>query len=82
MPATPNVYTTRIDPVRLKADVGLLPGVPQLKLVGGGEHHFILRFGDQSTALKALVAVEDKKINGTSFQTGVFDVVLEREASK
>ena len=28
------------------------------------------------------IAVEDKKINGTSFQTGVFDIVLEREASK
>jgi protocatechuate 3,4-dioxygenase beta subunit len=28
------------------------------------------------------IAVEDKKINGTSFQSGVFDIVLEREASK
>jgi protocatechuate 3,4-dioxygenase beta subunit len=28
------------------------------------------------------IAFEDKKINGTSFQTGVFDIVLEREASK
>lgn len=28
------------------------------------------------------IAVEDKKINGTSFQTGVFDIVLERETSK
>jgi protocatechuate 3,4-dioxygenase beta subunit len=28
------------------------------------------------------IAVEDKKINGTRFQSGVFDIVLEREASK
>ena len=28
------------------------------------------------------IVVEDKKLNGTSFQTGVFDIVLEREASK
>ena len=27
------------------------------------------------------IAVEEKKVNGTVFQTGVFDVVLEREAS-
>jgi protocatechuate 3,4-dioxygenase beta subunit len=28
------------------------------------------------------IAVEDKKINGTSFQTGVFDIVLEPEPSQ
>ncbi len=37
---------------------------------------------DPMYRLENAIAVEDKKINGTSFQTGVFDIVLEREASK
>ena len=37
---------------------------------------------DPMYRIENAIAPEDKKINGTSFQTGVFDLVLERETSK
>jgi hypothetical protein len=57
VPQTPNVYVTRVDPVRLKAALGVLPGVPVVSLRGAGPGLHLVRHGDLSTNLEVILKV-------------------------
>ena len=57
VPSTPNVYVTRIDPVRLKAALGILPGVADVAIRGAGRGLHLVRHGDLSTDLQVLLSV-------------------------
>jgi hypothetical protein len=67
VPSTPNVYFTRIDPVRLKAARGLLPGVPIVSLRGAGRGLHLVRTGDRSTELRVIVQANGR--DGASYAT-------------
>jgi hypothetical protein len=57
VPSTPNVYVTRIDPVRLKAALGILPGVADVEIRGAGRGLHLVRHGDLSADLQVLLSV-------------------------
>lgn len=52
---TPHVYLVRIDPVRMKAGLGLLPGVPEVSVRGIGAWRRLVRTGDLTTDLDVIV---------------------------
>jgi protocatechuate 3,4-dioxygenase beta subunit len=60
----------------LAACPGYKPLVTEIHFQGDAKKN------DPMYRIENAVAVEEKKVNGTTFQTGVFDVVLEREAPK
>lgn len=53
-PPTPHVYFIRVDPVRLKAGLGLLPGVAEVRLRGGQ----LVRSGDLTSALDVIMQAQ------------------------
>jgi hypothetical protein len=54
-PVTPYVYLVRIDPVRVKAALGLLPGVPEVEV----RRSTVRRSGDVSTELSVILELTD-----------------------
>lgn len=54
-PSTPNVYLVRVDPVRAKAALGMLPGVPVVRLQNAGAGLALARHGDRSTPIDVLL---------------------------
>jgi hypothetical protein len=62
---SPNVKVLRVDPVRMKADLGLLPGVPEVAIRGAGPGLHLVRHGDMSTDLNVLLSVG----GATTYQT-------------
>jgi hypothetical protein len=55
VPSTPNVFFLRVDPVRLKAGLGLLPGVPEVAIRGFGPGLHLVRHGDLSTTIDVML---------------------------
>jgi hypothetical protein len=54
-PVTPYVYLVRLDPVRLKGALGLLPGVPVVELGRDRRRRELVRRGDTTSALQVIV---------------------------
>jgi hypothetical protein len=55
VPSTPNVFFLRVDPVRLKAGLGLLPGVSEVSIRGFGSGLHLVRHGDLSTTINVIL---------------------------
>ncbi|HVR21588.1 MAG TPA: hypothetical protein VMS65_17860, partial [Polyangiaceae bacterium] len=55
---SPNVKVLRVDPVRIKAALGLLPGVPEVSIRGAGPGLHLVRHGDKSTDLAVLLSID------------------------
>ena len=55
VPSTPNVFFLRVDPVRLKAGLGLLPGVSEVAIWGSGPGLHLVRHGDLSTDINVIL---------------------------
>jgi hypothetical protein len=55
VPSTPNVFFLRVDPVRLKAGLGLLPGVSEVAIWGVGPGLHLVRHGDLSTDINVIL---------------------------
>lgn len=58
VPATPNMYVMRVDPVRVKAALGVLPGVAKVELHGKGKHRSLVRVGDTTNELQVILRLE------------------------
>lgn len=76
VPPTPDVAMVRIDPVRLKASLGILPGIPLVSLQterGIG----LRRQGDFSTTLSVLLESKDGSLRQTiAFPAGTIEVPI------
>lgn len=57
LPPTSNVLFVRFDPVRVKAALGLLPGISTVYLKGDGLNTELIRTGDSSTAIDVIIEV-------------------------
>jgi hypothetical protein len=68
VPSTPNVYFVRVDPVRLKAALGVLPGLATLSVRGQGADLHLVRHGDLTTDLQVILRVGDSAASA-SYQT-------------
>jgi hypothetical protein len=55
VPSTPNVFFLRVDPVRLKAGLGLLPGVSEVSVRGYGPRLSLVRHGDLSATINVIL---------------------------
>lgn len=64
---TPFVYLVRVDPVRLKADLGQLPGVPEVFLRDARPARRLARTGDLTTELD--VIIESQSANGAGLRS-------------
>jgi hypothetical protein len=63
---TPGVYLVRVDPVRLKAALGVLPGVSVLSLITSGDQPELMRTGAREAALDAVLEISAEHDDETS----------------
>jgi len=67
VPSTPNVYFLRVDPVRIKAGLGVLPGVTEVGIRNFGRLRLV-RHGDLSTTIDVILRMTPER-GDDSFQT-------------